>query len=1027
MRFWKPLLLVSALVPLIMGSARATLSTDYTFAISNVPYAPLSGATTLAIAGTTAATNGTFNDAAVSGPAAIGFPFIFDGVSYTTFSVNTNGLVMLGGSNTNSYANDLATVPVPAIATWWDHQHMYDGGGAAAGCPMSPVIGVSYIVTGTAPNRVLSVEFSTQVYDNNNSAWWAGCGSPMNTYQVRMYERSNRIEMHYKTLWASSGQPTSGSIGLSAAPGNFISVTPNGGTATTSSAVANNVIAQHVTPVSGGTVYTFTPCQITVVGRTAGMFDGGTLTMASDDTLLVAGNLRVGQNATYTPADLTVPGSPCVNRSYQLTISGPAAGDYYFGTPGMMTTNGVITAGGPAQTPAITFAPTAGGQRLATLTLTDLNNGSTISWVLGATGAVPKLGITANGQPLDTASQLFTAATSCVGDQLSIIPLDLTLTGTLPVTITSIEVYRTDTTVVQGEPRYKLSRDAGGRAIPMTDYAITESSFGVVPNTGIPSMATPKMISGDTRLYLTFNPQRIGPRFARVIIRTDAQNFSGQDTNGVPTQGILDLDVFGRGEGAILSSTSAGHTLQPVDMGNVAIGQTSRRWVRVVNAGNCLLRINRPALEVASGDVGEFRVEQLSAGFAGTIDDLYYSLLPGSVDSMLVSFSPKQIGSRRASVYFRTNDSAVGGINGIERGAYILDLNGSGAQGLYASVLASPTDFNGGVIGDTVGPFPHNVVHLTNNGTAPVTITSLGIADGDSLDFRQMTGSTWPTTPFVIEPGTTVDIPIEFRPLSGTARLRSSCLEIMTLAGDTIDAILTGTAGTRQLMANPTTINYPVVRTGRMMRRTVMITNSGTLPVKLVPPTIGGANPTEFEMGPMPRLDLAPGQVEFFEVIYRPTAVGTASATVTFGTNATTGPITITLNGTANATRYNDDDPDASSIGDGGIDRPDDGVTNLGLASGVGSASSALLRLYAVTPNPASSEAEVRFTHAPGTSASLFLVDVRGSVVWNGTSDAASTTERTAHIPVANLPAGTYLLRVTVGTTTLVQSVIVAH
>lgn len=646
--------------------------------------------------------------------------------------------------------------------------------------------------------------------------------------------------------------------------------------------------------------------------------------------------------------------------------------------------------------------------------------------LLGSTHLSAKLTVATDEQPLDSSAQLFGMTTSCVGEQLTTIPLDFTVTGFLfagSATITSIEFYRTDTALVQGESRFRLTRDAGGRAMPMIDYVLTESA-PTTSSSGLSSMRTPRTITGTTRFYLSFNPQRVGPHFGRMIIRTTATDVRGHDTDGVMKPGIIEINLIGRADGAVLASNLTGTGLKPVDMGSVRVGQTVRRWVRVVNAGYCVMWINRPSFEVVGGDVSEFRVEQLSLGFIGSTNDLSYALMPRSVDSMLISFTPRQVGSRRASIYLRTNDSSLGG-SGVQRGTYVLDLNGDGAGGLYASLLANAADFYGGVIGDTVGPFPHNVVHLTNNGTAPVTIISLKIADGDSLDFRKMTGSTWPTTPFVLQPGATVDIPIEFRPLSGAATLRSSCLEIETADGETLDAILTGTAGTRSVAASPMMISYPTARVGMVMRRTVTITNSGSLPLRITQPSLGGVNPDQFLLGSMPRLELAPGQTEFLEVTYRPNAAGSASATISIGTNASTGPIIIVLNGMANAARFSDDDPNATAINDGRVDRIGP-TTGMGLVSGVTAPSSGL-SLTGVVPNPATTNATLHFTHAPGTSASLLLVDTRGAAVWSGRSDPAATAERVVHIPVADLAAGTYLLRVTVGSTMLVRSIIVAH
>ena len=87
------LLLVGAM--LMAGAhARATLSSNYNFTTSSGTYVPLTTGTTV-IAGTTGGL-GTFNDAATGGPFAIGLNFVFDCVTYSQFTFNAHGMMILG-------------------------------------------------------------------------------------------------------------------------------------------------------------------------------------------------------------------------------------------------------------------------------------------------------------------------------------------------------------------------------------------------------------------------------------------------------------------------------------------------------------------------------------------------------------------------------------------------------------------------------------------------------------------------------------------------------------------------------------------------------------------------------------------------------------------------------------------------------------------------------------------------------------------------------------------------------------------
>ncbi len=57
-----------------------------------------------------------------------GFSFPFYGVDYATFNINTNGTIVMGGSNSDYFNTDLTTFPSAAtIAPYWDDLHMSGG------------------------------------------------------------------------------------------------------------------------------------------------------------------------------------------------------------------------------------------------------------------------------------------------------------------------------------------------------------------------------------------------------------------------------------------------------------------------------------------------------------------------------------------------------------------------------------------------------------------------------------------------------------------------------------------------------------------------------------------------------------------------------------------------------------------------------------------------------------------------------------------------------------------------------------
>lgn len=365
------------------------LSSDYQFTATTGTYTPLTGGTQL-IAGTDASTNGTFNDSAVGGPVDIGFTVQFDCLAYTKFSVSANGTIYFGNSTSNSYNNDLSAAPLyPVIAPWWDHQHLYDGGGAGAACNFSPPIGIYYALSGTSPNRVLTIEFNTQVADASNAFWWAGCGLTMNRYQVRIYENDYSIEFHYGNLWASSGQATAATIGIGNGTSNFLSLTPTGGTATVSSVTSNNTIQQHVALIPAGTIFRFKPCYMRLFGNPG---YAKPAPVPGDSLMLCAGG------GTHNVFSITYPPGACPNHNYTLTISGSSASEYAWLATGNQTQAGTVSAGSTLN-PSIVFTPSTIGVRPAFLTFTDNTIGCSIIYTLVG-GAVASEGVVIVDQPI---------------------------------------------------------------------------------------------------------------------------------------------------------------------------------------------------------------------------------------------------------------------------------------------------------------------------------------------------------------------------------------------------------------------------------------------------------------------------------------------------------------------------------------------------------------------------------------------------------------------------------------------------
>ncbi|HEY5885695.1 MAG TPA: carboxypeptidase regulatory-like domain-containing protein [Pyrinomonadaceae bacterium] len=230
-------LLIISFVLVFAGSVQPLLAqvTNYTFNASSGTFTPLSGATSPSL------TSGTADDGYFNGM-PIGFDFWYLGVRNTTVSASTNGWITLGANITNSTpANSLASggAPREVIAPLWDN------------LDLQAASNFSYLISGSAPNRVLTLQWL-------NAQWGANASGNTISFQVKLHETSGKIEFIYRQESGSTNSP-SASIGITAVAigsGNYLSLSSAGASPTVSSNSETTTIG--VKPANGQT-YSFTP------------------------------------------------------------------------------------------------------------------------------------------------------------------------------------------------------------------------------------------------------------------------------------------------------------------------------------------------------------------------------------------------------------------------------------------------------------------------------------------------------------------------------------------------------------------------------------------------------------------------------------------------------------------------------------------------------------------------------------------------------------------------------------------------
>ncbi|MDQ3111100.1 MAG: fibronectin type III domain-containing protein [Bacteroidota bacterium] len=129
-------------------------------------------------------------------PVAIGFDFWYDGVRYTEVNISTNGYVDFSASTANGgpttgpygYSNTQYSAvggTLNSLAVMYDDMTTQGATG-----PLGS--GIRSLVTGTAPNRVMTIEWANMaVYQNT---------TPSLNFQLKLHETTGQIEYEYGTM-----------------------------------------------------------------------------------------------------------------------------------------------------------------------------------------------------------------------------------------------------------------------------------------------------------------------------------------------------------------------------------------------------------------------------------------------------------------------------------------------------------------------------------------------------------------------------------------------------------------------------------------------------------------------------------------------------------------------------------------------------------------------------------------------------------------------------------------------------------
>ena len=173
------------------------------------------------------------------------FSFVYNLKRVSSFSINTNGTLVMGRNQYIDFSNNLADNDRwPVLAPLWDDLNFYKNGSGD---------GLFYQIDTSGTDTVLTIEW-------NNVCRYGSNGNPV-SFQIKLHSQTGVIEFIYSNMSKATNWSASASIGINDQEDGvtkFISVTP-GTPPTVSYTTANNSInGTTLASIDSGTVYRFT-------------------------------------------------------------------------------------------------------------------------------------------------------------------------------------------------------------------------------------------------------------------------------------------------------------------------------------------------------------------------------------------------------------------------------------------------------------------------------------------------------------------------------------------------------------------------------------------------------------------------------------------------------------------------------------------------------------------------------------------------------------------------------------------------
>jgi FtsP/CotA-like multicopper oxidase with cupredoxin domain len=248
----------------------------------------------------------------------------------------------------------------------------------------------------------------------------------------------------------------------------------------------------------------------------------------------------------------------------------------------------------------------------------------------------------------------------------------------------------------------------------------------------------------------------------------------------------------------------------------------------------------------------------------------------GATCTLNVTFTPKALGSRTATLSIATSDPA--------NPVLTVTLSGTGAAPI-ASVAPTTLSFGNQLLATTSAALTATV---SNTGTLPLTVSGSAVSGTNAGDFARVDGCTG--TP--VAAGGSCTISVTFTPSAGGNRAARLTINTSDPANPALTVLLSGTGVAPIATLTPAVVpfgNQLVATTS--LPQTVTLTNTGTAPLSISGVSLSGPNPAEFGQASTCGASLTPGASCSIPVTFAPASAGAKAASLDVTTSDPAQPL----------------------------------------------------------------------------------------------------------------------------------------